>query len=192
MNLRVSPELLEPMEAAFPQSDGMLWVKKGRNVFRGVIEIYLHDEGAAVAAGLVRDIVKREFKPGLIVPFAFGAILHFDGTSPNASEMANYIDTKARWRDTWQWVIVCDESRKAAYGIHTWVHGYLRPVYDDILRQLATRGYACTSQDKAVDKFFTRIWSLNAKLLKAKQVLLILAAVLSLGVIAGKLLGVWK
>ena len=183
MTLHVAPELLAPAEPCDPSFRGRLWVKKGWNLFRGVVEARFHDERPEVVARLVREIVRREFKPGLIVPFAFGTVLRFDGAPPPASEMGRYVDTTARARDTWQWMIVCDEARKVAYGIHTWVPGYLRPVYDDVLKQLAAQGYACASQDKRVDEVFARLWSV-------RRILILVATGLALVLVAGRLLGV--
>jgi hypothetical protein len=192
MKLTIASELLVPKEPSTPGFRGSLWVKKGTNVFRAVIEYRCKNETPTALAGVVRDIVKREFKPGHFIPFAFGAILHFDGTAPGATDMARHIDTKARWRDTWQWMILCDHFEKKAVGIHTWIHGYLRPVYEDLLKQLEAQGYQCTSQDRAVDEVFTRMWTLNARLLQTKRALLLFLAALALPAFAGRLLAVWK
>jgi len=189
--LTIALELLAPKAPSTPGFPGSLWVKSGTNVFRGVIEYRCLQGGPAEIAGAVRDIVTREFKPGYVVPFAFGTILHFDRASPREADMAPYIDTRARWRDTWQWMIVCDHARKSAFGIHTWMHGYLRPAYEDVLQQLEAQGFTCTSQDRAVDEVFTRMVTWRARLLQARRAVLLVLAALALLTIGVRLLGLW-
>lgn len=175
-----------PSTAGFP---GSLWVKNGTNVFRGVIEYRCPPGEPAEIASAVRDIVTREFKPGYVVPFAFGAILHFDRGSPREADMAPYVDTRARWRDTWQWMIVCDHARKSAFGIHTWMHGYLRPAYEDVLQQLEAQGFTCTSRDRAVDEVVTRMVTWRARLLQARRAVLLVLVALAVLTIGSRLLG---
>ena len=48
-------------------------------------------------------------------------------------------------------MIVCLDDDKVAVAIHTWLHGYLRPVYDSVLQQLTESGYQCYATDAEVD-----------------------------------------
>jgi hypothetical protein len=191
MQLGISPEFLSPKRASTPGFDGVLWEKKTLNLFRGVIQCNVNAEGAAEVASYVRQLVVSEYQPGLVVPFAFGTILHFNSAAPAPGDMFEHIDGRARSRGTWQWTIVCDRSTKRAYGIHTWLHGYLTPVYRDLLTQLASHGYSCTSQDKPTDSLFVRIRKLNFRLAQVGSVLAIIGAVLSAMLIAGKAFKVW-
>ncbi|HEU4342443.1 MAG TPA: hypothetical protein VFU31_12810 [Candidatus Binatia bacterium] len=187
MNLSIPAELLSPKQPCNPHLSDALWEKKTLNLFRGVIESRATQMSAVEIGNHVRRIVKEEFKPGFFLPFAFGAIVHLDSTPPAISDIAKLIDTKARWRDTWQWVIVCDNNRKKAFGVHTWLHGYLRPVYEDLLAQLESAGYNCTSQDRAVDNLFVQLEKSRARLLKLKNALLLVAVVIGVVLIIGKL-----
>lgn len=191
MNLSIPTELLSPKQRRNPRLSEALWEKKTLNLFRGVIESRAMQMSAVEIGNHVRQIVKEEFNPGFFVPFAFGAIVHLDSTPPAISDIAKLIDTKARWRDTWQWVIVCDNNRKKAFGVHTWLHGYLRPVYEDLLAQLESAGYSCTSQDRAVDKLFVQLEKSTARLLKLRNALLVVGAMLGVILIIGKAFFGW-
>jgi hypothetical protein len=191
MNFTIAPALLTPKQPQSPDFSGALWVKNGINIFRGVIDYRCGNGTPEEIADSVRDIVKREFSPGPIVPFAFGVVLQFTCDPPEPGKMSYFIDTKARLRDTWQWVIVCDHALKTAYGIHTWMHGYLTPVYENLLHQLEQAGYKCTSQDLPTDKVFIRIGQMNLRLAQIASVLAVIAGILSLAMVAGKLFRVF-
>ncbi|GHT96860.1 hypothetical protein FACS1894116_14580 [Betaproteobacteria bacterium] len=105
--------------------------------------------------------------------------------------MLGYVDTKARSRGTWQWLIVANQAGRAVFGIHTWTEGYLTPVYVSLLKQLEAAGYACQSVTKPPDKFFVNLWRLGASLGKARAVLLGLGTVFALVALVFKVLERW-
>ena len=58
VTLHVAPELA-PAKPRDPSFRGGLWVKKGWNLFRGVLEARFHDDSPEVVARQVREIVRR-------------------------------------------------------------------------------------------------------------------------------------
>ena len=134
------------------EKDWNVWEKKSLGTHRGVIDWPTAPPVPIdVLASRVREGVKREFKPGWFRGFGFGTILHFNTAPADFTKICGHIDRRNRIHGVWQWAIVQFDKDKVALGIHTWQHGYLRPVYESILEQLAARGYQCHSVDAEVD-----------------------------------------
>jgi hypothetical protein len=191
MSLLVSPELMDPIEPKVAGRLLGLWQKRTANIFRGVIETQAKSSNPVVVAQYVRGIVKEEFSPGFFTTFAFGAVLHFPSSTPSPQDILGYVDTKARLRGTWQWVVVTSEVTSRAYGVHTWTEGYLTPVYADMLEQLEAKGYTCESIIKPPDKFWVKLWRIRDTLWWTRAVLLGLGALLFVAVMVVKALGYW-
>jgi hypothetical protein len=191
MTLSISPKFLEPISPKMQRRNISLWRKKTANIFRGVIEIPCPSMDAASISDEIRLLVKKEFEPDFFVPFAFGTVLHCQTGAPSIAEMAALIDTKSRSEGTWQWLIVTDHDSRRAYGVHTWMQGYLTPVYQQLLKQLEQENYQCSSMAREPDKLFTRFWSVNARLAKMRAVLLVISAALGLVMFISRLFWRW-
>lgn len=155
MSIEIDPKLLTAKESV----DGekwQTWEKKNFNIHRGVVEWYV-DEGFQSIDEIalrIREEIKAQFRPGWFRGFGFGTILHFTEIPADFSNICAHIDTRNKKHGVWQWAVACFDEDKRAFGIHTWLHGYLRPVYDSVLSQLESRGYECESVDADVDKLF--------------------------------------
>jgi hypothetical protein len=147
----IDEKLLKP-KAPERQRDWKLWQKKSFNIHRGLIE-FAAKRGRTLedTARLVREGVRAEFRPGWFRGFGFGAIIHFEELPRDFTEICHYVDTRNKRHGVWQWVIACLDEDKVAVAVHTWLHGYLRPVYDSVLQQLAASGYECSASDSEVD-----------------------------------------
>src|SRR5262249_51214192 len=69
-------------------------------------------------------------------------------------------DSYENSKGTMQWVVLLSGDGHAATGVHTWVEGFLSPVYRSILQRLQQRGYQITSIRKEKDgllKFLTSV-----------------------------------
>ncbi|MCC6511477.1 MAG: hypothetical protein IT423_20425 [Pirellulaceae bacterium] len=135
-----------------------LWEKKNLNIHRGLIGINsppvksIHD-----LARQVREGVRDEFRPNWFRGFGFGTIIRFQEVPSDFSEICQHIDTRNKKGGVWQWAVVCLEEDKVAIAIHTWLHGYLRPVYDSVLEQLAANGYQCHASDAEMDALIAKL-----------------------------------
>ena len=150
-NLTIDEGLLKSRPAVF-EKNWRVWEKKNFNLHRGLLEwpavpCASMDE----IAGRIRDGVKREFKPGWLRGFGFGTILHFQTAPPDFMRICGHIDRRNKTNGVWQWAVVQFDEDKVALGIHTWLHGYLRPVYESVLLQLSSSGYQCHSVDAEID-----------------------------------------
>jgi len=178
MNLPVQSELLESAPLTGKSSALALWVRRTPNVFRGVLELDCTSKSAAEASVAVRDAVTVEYSPGLILPFAFGAVLYYNDMSPISAEVEHLIDDRARSRATWQWIIVVNKSSKHVYAVHMWMRGYLTPVYETLIQHFESSGYVCQSVTKLPSRFWTRLWSTMAAMLKVRRIAVAIGAVL--------------
>ncbi len=157
--LPVPADLLDPLPLSGKSSARSLWMRKSSNLFRGVVEIDFADPERIEVGQVVREVVKAEYEPGFVVPFAFGAILNFKRSAPSVQELAHYIADRAQRGGTWQWLLVVDEQQRRVAGVHMWMSGYLTPVYESLLRHFNANGYACESSTKEPGKFWHRLWA---------------------------------
>jgi hypothetical protein len=158
MTLSIEPRLMLPKRPV-SHGDWKLWEKKNFNLHRGVIEMSIANSSRSIndIASEVRTGVKEEFRPGWLRGFAFGTILHLEEATPDFGDICNHVDTRNKLAGVWQWTIVVFDSEKVAIGIHTWLHGYLRPVYDSLLQQLQKDGYNTHSSDADIDPLFVTL-----------------------------------
>ena len=159
----IDPKLLKPKPSAV-ESNWRFWEKKNLNIHRGIIEWFVDHEFSSIdeLAMQIRTQVKSEFKPGWLRGFGFGTVLHVKTVSEDFVQICNYIDRRNRRKGVWQWAIVQFDDDKVAMGIHTWLHGYLRPVFDSIIERLTEEGYECKKADADVDKLLAAISKLHA------------------------------
>ena len=171
MEIIIDPKLLKP-KAPISESAWRLWQKKNLNIHRGVIEWSVrHDfESVNDLALRIREGVKTEFRPGWLRGFGFGTLLHFKAVSEDFLQICNHIDTRNKKNGVWQWAILLFDEDKVAVGVHTWLHGYLRPVYDSTMRQLEENGYECKSADAEVDQLIATLMEIQ-KACKPIQIL---------------------
>lgn len=179
MTLPVPSELLDPIPLSGKSSALSLWVRKTPNLFRGVLELDCTCKTAAEAATAVREVVTLEYAPGLVIPFAFGTILHYAHTSPDVKDMENLIDDRARSRATWQWIIVVNGSLKQVYGIHMWANGYLTPVYENLIKHFENTDYQCQTTVKEPSRFWKRLWWMTSASLKMRRVLIAISTLIA-------------
>ena len=70
------------------------------------------------------------------------------------------VDIRENEKGDVQWVILTASHAQVAVGVHTWVEGYLSPVYREILETLAAEGYKVSSVKREKDgllKFLTAV-----------------------------------
>lgn len=129
-----------------------LWEKRNLNTHRGLIEFTAaRVDSIDDLASEVREGVRGEFRPGWFRGFGFGTIIHFREVPSDFTQICRHVDTRNKRHGVWQWIIACLDEDKIAVAIHTWLHGYLRPVYDSVVQQLNELGYECHVADAEVD-----------------------------------------
>jgi hypothetical protein len=74
------------------------------------------------------------------------------------------VDVRENEQGDLQWVVLVASDVRVALGVHTWVEGYLSPVYRDTFQALAGSGYRVTSVKREKDgvmKFLTGVADVN-------------------------------
>jgi len=158
MQILVDRKILKP-KAPVLEKDWRLWEKKSLNLHRGLIDWTIRDGHGSMdeIADRIRKGVVTEFKPGRFRGFGFGTILHLKVAPMDFVRICSHIDARNQTDGVWQWAIICFDEDRVAVGIHTWLHGYLRPVYELVLEELAVQGYECQSTDAEVDQLFVTL-----------------------------------
>ena len=150
--MNIDPRLLKP-RATHLGPAWNLWEKKNFNIHRGLIEWTPEPSVASMEqiATTIRQTVKQEFRPGWLRGFGFGAIVHLASIPNDLPAIIKFVDKRNKAGGVWQWLVLCFDNEKVALGVHTWLQGYLRPVYDSLLQQFETLGYRCDSTDVEID-----------------------------------------
>jgi len=157
VTFQIAPSLLKP-KLPRTRLRWALWEKKNLNLHRGLIEFTaLHVDSIHDLAREAREGVHDEFRPGWFRGFGFGTIIHFHKVPSDFAEICQHVDTRNKRHGVWQWTVACLDEEKVAVAIHTWLNGYLRPVYDSVLQQLDESGYKCHPADAEVDVLVTRL-----------------------------------
>ena len=65
------------------------------------------------------------------------------------------IDVRDNRKGTLQWIIVVARSSSAALGVHTWIEGYLSPVYRGVVRSLEASGFDLATATKKKGRLMT-------------------------------------
>ena len=170
MNFEISEALITRTKPKV-HSDWSTWEKKTFNIHRGLIGLNvprinsIHDLAAQIRQG-----VREEFKPNWFRGFGFGTIIHFDEVPSDFAEICQHIDSRNKKGGVWQWAVVILTEDKIAIAIHTWLHGYLRPVYDSVLQQLEQNGFQCHASDAKMDVLIARLQKIHEVCRKIQRV----------------------
>jgi len=83
----------------------------------------------------IRATVSRHFKRSWWRGMAYGVVVHPVSLDSLASVL-DIVDNRDNRRGTLQWVVAISPDSRAAVAVHTWIEGYLSPVYRQILERL--------------------------------------------------------
>ena len=120
-----------------------LWELKNWNRHRAVLQRRTNFSGdAATLQKAVREEVASAFKISWWRGFAFGVLVESNGPPPDPAALITEIDPRNEPKGTWQWtVVVCPESKKVV-GVHTWMEGWLSPLYHALLCHYEDQGFS--------------------------------------------------
>ena len=108
----------------------------------------------------IRGALTRNFKRAWWRGIAYGVVAEVSAISLRADDMKVLVDVRENEKGTLQWVILVSSEAKTAVGVHTWIEGYLSPVYRSILQALAAKKYQVASVKREKDglmKFLTAV-----------------------------------
>jgi hypothetical protein len=98
----------------------------------------------------VRAALGRHFRRSWWRGLAFGVIVESDEVLLGPEASKELIDGRENAAGTWQWLVQVAPARKVVVGVHTWIEGFLSPLYRGLLDGLA-REYQVVSLRKDRD-----------------------------------------
>jgi hypothetical protein len=143
--MRPRPDLSEP--------GWSFWELRNINMHRvvGLANEYRQFADASDLETEIRGVLTRNFKRAWWRGIACGVVMEVSGISLPVDDLKTLVDVREISKGTLQWVILLASHAQTALGVHTWIEGYLSPVYRDILQGLATNGYQVTSAKREQD-----------------------------------------
>jgi len=99
----------------------------------------------------IRTVLRRAFKRAWWRGIAYGVVADVGPLSVTPDDLKILVDGRENAKGTMQWVVLVDGETHKATGVHTWIEGYLGPVYRTVLQSLADQGYQLTSVLKEKD-----------------------------------------
>jgi hypothetical protein len=151
-NLRARNDLSEP--------GWTFWELRTLNMHRviGLLSECRQFTGAHDLEAEIRGVISRNFKRSWWRGMAYGVVAEVSLISLGSDDLKVLVDVRENEKGTSQWVVLVASDARIALGVHTWIEGYLSPLYRDTLQALAKTGYQVASAQKEKDglmKFLT-------------------------------------
>lgn len=99
----------------------------------------------------IRTVLGRTFKRAWWRGIAYGVVADVGPLLVSPDDLKVLVDGRENTKGTMQWVVLVDGETRKATGVHTWIEGYLGPVYRAVLQSLADQGHQLTSVMKDKD-----------------------------------------
>jgi hypothetical protein len=117
----------------------------------GLLKEYRQFTDARDLGAEIRKVIARNFKRSWWRGMAYGVVAGAAEVSLRPDDLKMLVDVRENEKGTLQWVILVASDARIAVGVHTWIEGYLSPVYRDTLQALATTGCQITSVQRDKD-----------------------------------------
>ena len=108
----------------------------------------------------IRRVVSRNFKTSWWRGMAYGVVAQVAAISLSPDDLKLLVDVRENSKGTLQWIILAASHAHVAIGVHTWMEGYLSPVYRGTLQALGKTGYRVSTATRDKDglmKFLTGV-----------------------------------
>lgn len=138
------------------------WELRNINIHRvvGLAAEYRQFAGAGDLEQEIRTVLQRNFKCAWWRGIAYGVVMELSAISLRADDLKLLVDIRNNPKGDLQWVVLVTDDSRTALGVHTWIEGYLSPIYRDMLQVLAAKGYHVASVKREKDglmKFLTAV-----------------------------------
>jgi hypothetical protein len=135
-----------------PEPDWRFWERRNLNMHR-VVGLWSRRGALTDAAELeagARSAVGRQFRAAWWRGLGFGVAVEVDELSVDPEALAKAVDGRENPKGTWQWVVAVSRSNRAI-AVHTWIEGYLSPLFRAALVALDEGGTQITLVHKQKD-----------------------------------------
>src|SRR5215469_9698256 len=138
------------------------WELRNINIHRvvGLATEYRQFAGASDLGQEIRTVLERNFKRAWWRGIAYGVVMELSAVSLAANDLKMLVDIRDNPKGDLQWVVLVSSDVRTVLGVHTWIEGFLSPVYRDVLQTLAAGGYHVASIMREKDgllKFLTAV-----------------------------------
>lgn len=134
------------------ESEWSFWERRNLNMHR-VVGLWTAN-GSLETAELgteARSALGRHFRRAWWRGLGFGIAVSVPELALSAEDVAELVDVRENAKGTWQWIVLVSRSKKEALGVHTWIEGYLSPVYRNLLGGLQASGWEVASARREKD-----------------------------------------
>jgi len=138
------------------------WELRNINMHRvvGLATEYRQLTGASDLGQEIRTVLERNFKRAWWRGIAYGVVMELSAVSLAANDLKMLVDIRENEKGDLQWVVLVSSDARTVLGVHTWIEGFLSPVYRDVLGALGAGGYHVASVKREKDgllKFLTAV-----------------------------------
>ena len=142
----VTPKAMQ-LRSDLQEPSWTFWERRTLNIHR-VVGLSRADRRVTDARALdteLRAAFARNFKRAWWRGIAYGAIVNVGTLTLTPDDLKILVDEYENNRGTMQWVILLSGDAPKATGVHTWIEGFLSPVYRAVLQGLSDSGYLIES-----------------------------------------------
>lgn len=138
------------------------WEHRNINIHRvvGFLRAAREYPDARALDAELRGAMARHFKRAWWRGIAYGVVANVGALAPSPEDLKILGDAYENAKGTMQWVILIGPDARTATGVHTWVEGFLSPVYRSVLQSLSGKGCQVASVMKEKDgvlRFLTAV-----------------------------------
>jgi len=144
-SMRLRSDLAEPAWS--------FWELRNLNMHRvvGLLRAERRVTDARTLDAELRGALARNFKRAWWRGIAYGVVAVNDTPAFTPDDLKILVDERENSRGTMQWVVLVAGAGRKATGVHTWVEGFLSPVYRTVLQALSREGFEISSVMKEKD-----------------------------------------
>jgi len=132
--------------------DWTFWELRNLNMHRvvGLLQTDRRLTDARTLDAELRGELARSFKRAWWRGIAYGVVVKADVPALTTEDLKILVDERENSRGTMQWVVLVSNAGQAT-GVHTWIEGFLSPVYRTVLEALSRSGCRISSVMKEKD-----------------------------------------
>jgi hypothetical protein len=131
----------------------IFWERRTVNIHRVVGLLRTEQPFADVRAldAELRGVLARNFTRAWWRGIGYGIVARIPPLAASPDQLQILVDGRENPKGTMQWVILADGESREVTAVHTWMEGFLSPVYRSVLSGLQARGLKISSVRKEKD-----------------------------------------
>ena len=145
------------LRSDLPEPSWTFWERRTVNIHRvvGLSRAERRFTDARTLDTELRAAFARNFKRAWWRGIAYGAVVNVGTLTLAPDDLKILVDEYENSKGTMQWAILLAGDEPRAIGVHSWVEGFLSPVYRAVLQGLSDHGYRIESVMKEKNGLMT-------------------------------------